>query len=182
MRRRLSELNLIDDFLMTCVASDPEVGEACCRRMLSVLLQREITKVHITTQRVILGVDTNLRGIRMDVEVEEKTRIDGAERVANIYDIEPHTRNDLDFPRHNRFYQAKIDGRHLKSGEADFGMLPNLYVITITNFDIFGEDQMVYTFQNRCEEVPDLEYDDGLRFVYFNTKGASFKVRCNRGN
>ena len=72
MRRRLSELNLIDDFLMTCVASDPEVGEACCRRMLSVLLQREITKVHITTQRVILGVDTNLRGIRMDVEVEEK--------------------------------------------------------------------------------------------------------------
>ena len=171
MRRKLVEMNLIDDYLMTCVAGDPEVGEPCCRRMLSVLLQREISSVHITTQRVIPGADTDLRGIRMDVEVEEKIMVDGAESVANIYDIEPHTRNDLDFPRHNRFYQARNDSKRLKSGEKDFGKLPNLYVITITNFDLFGVDQMVYTFRNHCEEVPELRYEDGLCYVYFNTQG-----------
>ena len=49
--------------------------------------------------------------------------------------------------------------------------IPKLYVITITNYDIFGEDYMMYTFRNRCEEVPNLEYEDGLQFIYFYTKG-----------
>ncbi|MCM1126044.1 MAG: hypothetical protein NC429_06180 [Lachnospiraceae bacterium] len=28
-----------------------------------------------------------------------------------------------------------------------------------------------YTIHNKCEEVPELDYDDGLKFIYFNTKG-----------
>ena len=61
----------------------------------------------------------------------------------------------------------------MKSGETDFEKLPNLYVITITNFDPFGYDYMMYTIKNSCVEEPELEYEDGLRFVYFNTKGIS---------
>ena len=170
-RRSFEELDLIDDFLMNCVATDPLVGEACFKKMLSVLLEREIGKVSVASQRVIMGADTNLRGIRMDVEVRECVEADSKETVANVYDIEPHTKNDLDFPRHNRFYQAKIDSKHLRSGEKDFSKIPNLYVITITNFDIFKKDHMVYTFRNSCVEIPELEYPDGLSFVYFNTKG-----------
>lgn len=49
--------------------------------------------------------------------------------------------------------------------------IPNLYVITITNYDLFGKDYMMYTVRNRCEEVPELLYDDGLQFLYFYTKG-----------
>ena len=30
---------------------------------------------------------------------------------------------------------------------------------------------MMYTVRNKCEEIPDMEYDDGLQFIYFNTKG-----------
>lgn len=33
----------------------------------------------------------------------------------------------------------------------------------------FGEDYMMYTVQNQCVEIPQLEYDDGLQFIYFNT-------------
>lgn len=171
IRRTLEELNLIDDYLMSSIASDPIVGEACCKKILSVLLQRDIGRVHVYTQTIIPGDETDLRGIRMDVEVKELTGPEGKETVANIYDIEPHTKNDLNFPRHNRFYQAKIDGHHLKSGENDFDRLPNLYVITITNFDVFDKDYMMYSFRNRCDEIPELEYNDGLCFVYFNTKG-----------
>ena len=171
-RRKFEELDLIDDFLMNCVATDPLVGEACFKKMLSVLLQREIGKVSVACQRVVMGTDTNLRGIRMDVEVSESVVKDCKEAVANVYDIEPHTKNDLDFPRHNRFYQAKIDSKHLKSGEKDFSKMPNLYILTITNFDVFKKDHMIYTFRNSCVEVPELEYLDGLSFVYFNTKGT----------
>ncbi|MDD6628966.1 MAG: hypothetical protein PUF03_12045 [Lachnospiraceae bacterium] len=82
----------------------------------------------------------------------------------------PHRKDQLHMPRHNRYYQAKIDGRYVKRGLKDFSQIPNLYVITITNYDIFGKDYMMYTVRNRCEEVPDLEYEDGLQFIYFYTK------------
>lgn len=76
----------------------------------------------------------------MDVEVKETEN----GTVRNVYDLEPHKKNDLDFPRHNRFYFAKIDGRYVESGLKDFSKIPNLYVISITNFDLFGKDAMVY--------------------------------------
>ena len=170
-RKPIEDYNLIDDYLMTSVAANPEVGEPYCRKLLSVLLQRDISRVHVVPQRVIPGNNTDLRGIRMDVEVEEFSNNNGKEIIANVYDIEPHTKNDLDFPRHNRFYQSKIDIRHMKKGENDFSKLPNLYVITITNFDLFNKDYMMYTFRNKCIEAPETDYPDGLTFVYFNTKG-----------
>ena len=41
----------------------------------------------------------------------------------------------------------------------------------VTNYDPFGYDYMLYTVRNKCEELPELEYEDGLTFLYFNTTG-----------
>lgn len=49
---------------------------------------------------------------------------------------------------------------------------PDVYMIIIANYDPFDEDSMVYTFENVCKEFPDLEYKDGLKFIYFNTTGT----------
>ena len=67
---------------------------------------------------------------------------------------------------------TKIDSRYLKSGERDFSKLPNLYVITILNYDPFGYDYMMYNVCNQCKEVPELEYEDGLYYIYFYTDGT----------
>ena len=172
IKKPLEELDVIDDFLMNAVATDPEVGEEFCRTILSVLLQKPIGKIRIVAQRTIPANTPLQRGIRMDVEVEEYIGEDEENAEVNIYDIEPHNRDNQFLPKRNRFYQAKIDGRYLKSGDVDFRKLPSLYVITITNYDPFGEGYMMYTIHNRCEEVPELIYDDGLQFIYFNTKGT----------
>ena len=171
MRRKLEELDLIDDFLMNGIANNEKVKEKFFKKLLSVLLEQDIGKVTVTAQKMIPAIDTDYRGVRLDVEVSEIKNKNGIERVANVYDIEPHLRNDTDFPRSNRFRQAKIDSKYMKAGNNEFQNMPGLYVITITNFDIFREDYMLYTFKNSCEEVPDLKYDDGLKFIYFNTKG-----------
>lgn len=172
-KKPFEELDIIDDFLMNAVATDPEVGEAFCRKTLSVLLQRTIGNVRVVAQRAIPAVSPERRGIRMDVEVEELSEPFGNEiPVLNIYDIEPHKQDAQFMPKRNRFYQAKIDSRYMKSGETDFEKLPNLYVITITNYDPFGEGYMMYTVQNSCKELPEMEYGDGLKFIYFNTKGT----------
>ncbi|MDO4334161.1 MAG: hypothetical protein Q4C58_15965 [Eubacteriales bacterium] len=39
---------------------------------------------------------------------------------------------------------------------------------------------MMYSIRNKCEEVPEMEYEDGLRFYYFytdGTKGGSDRIR-----
>ena len=165
-KRKLEELNVIDDFLMNAAASDAEGGEEFCRRILSTLLRKDIGRVHVNAQKVIPAGTPSLRGIRMDVEVLEET-----ESAWNVYDIEPCKYHKKGLEKSNRFYQARIDSRYLESGERDFRKLPNLYIITILPYDPFGEDYMMYQFYNQCEEVPGLAYGDGLRYIYFNTKG-----------
>ena len=166
-KKTLQELDLIDNFLSNAVASNKEINEPFYKLLLSVLLEKEIKTVKVLAQQIIPAATPELRGIRLDVEI---TEYDEA-RVTNVYDVEPHRKDQLHLPRHNRYYQAKIDGRYVKRGLKDFSQIPNLYVITITNYDIFGKDYMMYTVRNRCEEVPDLEYEDGLQFIYFYTKG-----------
>lgn len=181
-KKSFEQLSLIDDFLMNAAASDQRIGADFCRIMLSALLQKELKQVKVVAQRVIPALTPELRGIRMDVEVSEygeRANIDAMP--VNIYDVEPHNRDNTHLPKRNRFYQAKMDSRYLYSGERDFGKLPNLFVITILNYDPFGYDYMVYHVRNRCEEVPELPYNDGLEFYYFytgGTKGGSEGIRA----
>lgn len=164
------ELDIIDDFLMNAVACDEEVGEEFCRTLVTSLLQRELGKIRVNIQKVIPANTPLHRGIRMDVEVIEYNEKE--EVVKNIYDIEPNKISSTNLQKHNRFYQAKIDGKNMKAGEKDFVRLPNLFVITITNYDPFGYDYMMYTVRNQCVEIPEMNYDDGLTFIYFNTTGV----------
>lgn len=172
IKRDLNELNLMDDFLMGAVASDEKFGAEFCRIVLSTFLGRNIGEVRVVAQRTILAATPKLRGIRMDVEVTEplETSVGGLPSM-NIYDIEPHIPRNGDLAKRNRFYQAKIDGRSAVSGMDDFSRVPNLYVITITPYDPFGYDYMMYTVRNQCREVPDMVYDDGLQFIYLNPRG-----------
>ena len=173
-KKKLEDMDVMDDFLMGQLAADESFGTDFCRLVISTLLQRKIGKLRVSTQKVLAALTPSQRGIRMDVEVEELGEVEGSEKpaVMNIYDMEPHLYKGMDIPRHNRFYQAKIDSRGLRSGEKDFSKLPNLYVLMILSFDPFGKDRMVYTIRNQCEEEPELEYEDGLRFYYFYTGGT----------
>ena len=154
---------------MNASALDQELGEEFCRLILETLLQREIGKIHITAQKTLQGILPEKRGIRMDVEILEG---EDQESGVNIYDLEPHLRKDMNVPKHNRFYQAVIDSRQLASGDREFDKLPNLYIVTILNYDIFGKGYMKYCVHNHCEEVPEVDYEDGLTFLYFNTGGT----------
>lgn len=41
----------------------------------------------------------------------------------------------------------------------------------ITTYDPFGMGRMIYTIKNKCEEVEDMEYEDGAKTLYLYTKG-----------
>ena len=65
------ELDVIDDFLMSALANNEEVGEEFFRTLLSTLLQCKVGKIRVNAQRVIPASTPLSRGIRMDVEVLE---------------------------------------------------------------------------------------------------------------
>ena len=167
------ELDIIDDYMANAAASDPEVGVDFSRTLVEGLLQKSLGEnIRVNIQKAILGSTPMKRGIRMDIEVLEYEDDVFDALPVNVYDVEPNKRDDIDIVKHNRYYQAKIDSRNLQSGEKDFVRLPNLFVMMITNYDPFGYEYMLYTVHNCCDEVPELEYDDGLRFLYFNTTGT----------
>lgn len=169
-KKTLEEMDVMDDFLTNAMVADEDVGEDFCRLLLGVLLQRQVGKLRINAQKSFQGILPGKRGIRMDVEIKEDSN-DSTSGV-NLYDLEPHLKNRINIPKHNRFYQAVIDSKQLPSGEEDFDKLPKLFVVTILNYDLFGKGYMKYCVHNHCEEVPDALYDDGLTFLYFNTKGT----------
>lgn len=162
----LEQMSLIDDFLMSSLTSSPTYGESAMRYILSCILQRKIGRLTVVPQHTFPSTDPVAHGVRLDVYLDEEN--------GEIFDIEPDnnsSKSDLEsLPRRVRFYHAKIDAANLKAGD-NYKRLRNVIIIFITTYDPFGEDRMVYTFRNRCDESPSLSYDDGLaQFSYTQTE------------
>ena len=154
----------------------PEIGEKFTRKILKLLFNKEFRNLKVIAQKSYGGLNTDLRGARLDVYVEcdDSAEIDASED-ASIYDLEPD-KNDkakyiAAFPQRIRFYHAIIDSRSLKSGE-DFGKLKRVYVIFICNYDPFSYDRVKYTIRNMCVEEPEMPYDDGAQTTVLYTKGT----------
>ncbi|RRK30565.1 Rpn family recombination-promoting nuclease/putative transposase [Schaedlerella arabinosiphila] len=168
MKRKLEQLNLLDDFLFGSILSYPEIGEEFCRKILKILLNVDMDRLHIVPQKVYYGSDTDRHGARLDVYIEEE------KGTGTIYDVEPDKNDDrelkLALPRRVRFYHSKIDGRSLKAGD-DYSKLKQVIVLRIMSYDPFGRDRVLYTIRSKCEEDPDMDYDDGAATCFFYTKG-----------
>ena len=175
-RKKLEELNLLDDFLFNAMMTYPEMGEKFTRKILKLLFNKEFRNLKVIVQKSYGGLNTDLRGARLDVYVEsdDSAEIDASEDVS-VYDLEPD-KNDkakyiAAFPQRIRFYHAIIDSRSLKSGE-DFGKLKRVYVIFICNYDPFGYGRVKYTIRNMCVEESEMPYDDGAQTTVLYTKGT----------
>ena len=97
--KKLEDMNLIDDFLFEKVVTYPVIGEAVCRKILSVVLGRPIGKLNIVAQKVFTGLDSDLHGARLDVYINETK--DGEEINAcpdDIYDVEPDNNSSAKIP------------------------------------------------------------------------------------
>lgn len=174
-RKKLEELNLLDDFLFFTMVNDPDVGEEFVRNLLRVVFNRNFGKLKVIPQKVYYGNDTDKHGARLDVYLEET--VDEKELLANatIFDIEAEQNDRLEhiksLPRRTRFYHSTIDAHSLKSGD-DYQNLNKVVVLVIMPFDPFEFDHMIYTLQRTCLEIPDMEYEDGSKTLFLYTKGS----------
>ncbi len=173
-RKKLAEMNLLDDFLFGSMVTYPEIGERFVKIILKTIFGREFKRLSVTAQKVFYGADANRHGARLDVYLEPEEG-EAFEEWAAVYDIEPD-QNDKSadiraLPRRMRFYHGKIAARNLNSG-TDYDKLKDVVVIMIMPYDPFGLNRMVYTVKNRCMEEPEMAYEDGASTLFFYTKGT----------
>ena len=173
-------MNLLDDFLFNAMLAYPDTGEAFIRKLLETLFDRKFPHLKIRAQESFAGVNTDLRGARLDVYIEEdgSVQINGDE-IPTVYDVEPdHNHKSAEikaFPKRARFYHAMIDRRSLKAGE-NFGKMKKVYVIFICDYDPFGYDRVLYTIKNRCLEEPTMPYEDDAETWVLYTRGKKGNI------
>lgn len=174
VRKKLEEMDLLDDFLFGSVVTYPGIGERFVRSLLKAIFGREFKHLSVTAQKEYYGADRNLHGARLDVYLEPDAEA-ASEGRAIVYDIEPEQKDKSAdkraLPRRVRFYHGKIAAKNLGSGE-EYEKLKDVVIIMIMPFDPFGLGRMVYTVKNRCMEEPGMEYEDGASTLFLYTKGT----------
>ena len=158
-QKPLKDLNLLDRFLFSQAADDPDT----MRDMLEIILGREVVlKLLPQTEKEQRTHPLN-RYVRLDVwAMDEEER---------IYNTEVQREDTGNLPKRSRFYQALIDSNLLKPGEVGFQRLNPVYIILICPFDLFGYGLYRYTFQMQCKEVPGLSLQDDAVRIFLNTRG-----------
>ena len=76
------------------------------------------------------------------------------------------------------YYQSIIDISILTPG-MEYGSLKKSFVIFICNYDEYGRDRYLYTFENTCREEPDLKFGDESYKIVVNTKGRKGDINAH---
>jgi len=150
----LEQMRLMDDtFMSKCLENAPE----CIELILQVILGKKDLKV-VKSQTEYPIKSLQGRGVRFDVFARDS---EGRE-----YDIEIQRADKGAEPKRARYNSALMDANALKSGE-DFGKLRDTYVIFITENDVMGRGQEVYSYL-RIEENCGDKLLDGTHIIYVN--------------
>ena len=158
-RKSLKELNLLDKFLFDEAMDDPEN----VKTMLDIILSQNTNLKHPPQTEKEQRTSTDNRQIRLDVYAIDEDDV--------IYEVEAQKENTHNLPKRSRLYQGIIDSKLLPPGVVDFNLLNEVLIVLIMPFDLFGYGLYRYTFQMRCEEVPELKLDDGATRIFLNTRG-----------
>ena len=86
-RKKLEELNLLDDFLFNAMMTYPEMGEKFTRKILKLLFNKEFRNLKVIAQKSYGGLNTDLRGARLDVYVERKKKTGRARGLAGSHPL-----------------------------------------------------------------------------------------------
>lgn len=158
-KRTLKDLNLMDKFLFDEAMEDKDN----MKTLLDIVLGQDThLKYPPQTEKELRNSKEN-RQIRLDVYAIDEDDV--------VYDTEPQKQNTKNLPKRSRLYQGLIDSNLLPPGSIDFNALNTVIIIMIMPFDLFGYELYQYTFRMKCEEISELELEDGATRIFLNSHG-----------
>ena len=140
-----------------------------CKWLLERILKIKIREIRYPDTEKSISIRLDSKAVRLDVYVEDE--------IGTVYNIEMQTTkgHDGELARRTRYYQGMIDMDLLRKG-VYYDDLHQTYIIFICTFDLFGLDERIYTFRNRCVEQPEIELGDGTTKIFLNAKGLKGRV------
>ena len=158
-KRTLKDLNLMDKFLFDEAMEDKDN----MKTLLDIVLGQDThLKYPPQTEKEFRNSKEN-RQTRLDVYAIDEDDV--------VYDTEPQKQNTKNLPKRSRLYQGLIDSNLLPPGSIDFNALNTVIIIMIMPFDLFGYELYQYTFRMKCEEISELELEDGATRIFLNSHG-----------
>ena len=169
MAKQFKELTFSDSYIFGQVMKDPVL----CRKVLEVLLGEDIGELEPVETERIMQFTKDGKPIRLDILTRETD-------TGRYHDVEMQNKgrksiNDLALGNRSRYYQGITDAILTEKG-TNYKDLKESIILFICTFDPFGEGRYCYTFQNRCDESPELLLGDGTKKIFFNTKSREQEI------
>lgn len=155
-------LRAIDDVFFEKLMEDPDV----CQEILQVILENSklrIKKETLVAQKSVRNLAG--RSVRLDAYTEGSSE--------EVFNIEIQRSDNCNHVKRVRFNASCITANNSEPGD-EFENVQELYVIYISEFDIFGDGLTVYHAETTVKETKKA-VNDGLHEVYVNTA-------CNDGS
>lgn len=151
----IQSLNVVDDIFFHKIAEDPEV----CEEILRILLEMpQLKVVQCQVQRFLRN--NGAHSVILDALCELE---DGS--AANI---EVQKADDDNHQKRVRFNQSNIDTLFTEKG-IKYKALPDVYMVFISKFDVFGKGRTIYHIDRVIRETGDV-VENGVHEIYVNTE------------
>ena len=135
--------------------------------LLQFILRVRIAKIELIEPQKTEKEGYDSKGVRLDLYVTDEQGV--------VYNVEVQTTSRKHLPKRMRYYQPTIDISILRPG-VDYKELRKTFVIFICNYDPFGRNRYIYTFENICREEPDLFFGDETVKIIVNTQGEKGEI------
>ena len=152
-RRDIVEMNLTSDLLSSVTFEDLLAAQDVLRIMTGM---DELIVLRVEPQR-------SFRNMYGHSSISDVWAEDAA---YHQYNLEIQIAENEDHLRRSRFIQSRIDSRCLSTG-MEYGELPELYLIFITEKDFLGTNEGSFEIVHRIEGLG-CQVDDGVHEIYAN--------------
>ena len=170
-KAKARELNPIDDIFFNKMGESPEV----CEEIISAILQFPVRVLQVIPQNTITSLQG--RGVRLDaladvlpgIQVEAELLQDSpiGEKGAKV-NIEVQKADDDDHQKRVLYNTAAVMLNETPKGTKKFRDIPDVVVIFISKFDLFGKGKMWYKVNRVLDGTQDVVYN-GMREYYVNS-------------
>ena len=149
----IGTLNPIEDAVFRKMAESIEF----CEEILRVFLQEpKLRVVSNDSQHSVTSIEG--RSVILDAycELEDGRKVN----------VEVQNANNTDHQRRVRYYSSVLTTSLMKKGDS-FDKVPNICIVYVCNFDIFGLNKSLYVIK-RIIDKTEVELDNGLQEIYIS--------------
>ena len=169
----MTKYKISNHLIFALVMQDKKICKRFLERIFDGKVIREINlkseinldEYETTIENTIL-TSPEAKSVRLDVLFEGND---------TWYDIEMQTNSSYFSPKRMRYYSSSMDINQLEVGSRDYEKLKTNYVIFICDFDYYGLDEAVYSFQYYDMEK-NIAFGDDTCMIVLNAKCSAGKI------